>query len=200
MEPAMFTTTAVTDDLTRPSPEDPVRIVMVDDDPSEHVLMLAAAREANISSDFTFFEDGADALLHLIGAPVEDLPDVIVLDLRMPGLDGHSTLDELQADPILWQVPVVVFTSSPRLSDLETSIDRGAVSYVVKPSDFDTMVNNVSDLCDLARRGVAPRQINELSSARADRRETIQHVGVLVEDYLLQLQLESAARIVQDKV
>lgn len=166
---------------------------MVDDDPSEHVLMQAAAREANIATHFTFFEDGADALLHLTGTAPEDLPDVIVLDLRMPGLDGHGTLDELQADPVLWQVPVVVFTSSPRKTDVENSIDRGAVSYVVKPSSFDTMVSNVGDLCDLARRGVKPRKIDE-ADGRSERRETIQKVGVLVEDYLLQLQIEASAQ------
>ena len=189
----MSTTTTEVENSTELD-EEPVRIVMVDDDPSEHVLMRAAALEANIASHFTFFEDGADALLHLIGAPVEDLPDVIVLDLRMPGLDGHSTLDELQADPVLWQVPVVVFTSSPRPSDIKTSIDRGAVSYVVKPSDFDTMVHNVTDLCDLARRGIKPRKVDVAASGRGERREAIQHMGVLVEDYLLQLQLEASAR------
>ena len=195
----MTTATRAMDNLTITNAENPVRIVMVDDDPSEHVLMRAAGQEANIASDFTFFEDGADALLHLVGTEAEDLPDIIVLDLRMPGLDGHSTLDELQADPLLWKVPVVVFTSSPRKSDIETSINRGAVSYVVKPSDFETMVNNVSDLCDLARRGVAPRQVDEVASGRGERRETIQQVGVLVEDYLLQLQLESAARKAQEE-
>lgn len=189
-----MSTTAL-DTFTSSTPsDDPVKIVMVDDDPSEHVLMRAAAREANIASEFTFFEDGADALLHLVGTPAEDLPDVIVLDLRMPGLDGHSTLDELQADPLLWQVPVVVFTSSPRKSDIETSIDRGAVSYVVKPSDFDTMVHNVSDLCDLAKRGVKPRKVDPASSGQIQRRESVQEIGVLVEDYLLQLQLEASAK------
>lgn len=197
MEPAMSTTTA-TDSIKNSKHDDPVRIVMVDDDPSEHVLMRAAAREIDIASEFTFFEDGADALLHLVGKEPEDLPDVIVLDLRMPGLDGHSTLDELQADPLLWQVPVVVFTSSPRVSDIETSIDRGAVSYVVKPSDFESMVHNVNDFCDLGRRGVPPRKVDEKLSGRGERRETIQQVGVLVDDYLHQLQLESAARTGED--
>ncbi len=199
MEPAMPTITTATDTFTKSDSDEPVRIVMIDDDPSEHVLMRAAAREANIASHFTFFEDGADALLHLIGAPPEDLPDVIVLDLRMPGLDGHSTLDELQADPLLWQVPVVVFTSSPLTSDIETSIDRGAVSYVVKPSDFDTMVHNVSDLCDLVRSGIKPRKVDVGASGRGHRREAIQHIGVLVEDYLLHLQIEASAQGDEDE-
>lgn len=175
--------------------DDPVRIVMVDDDPSEHVLMQAAAREVSVEPDFTFFEDGADALLHLAGTSAEDLPDVIVLDLRMPGLDGHSTLDELQADPVLWQVPVVVFTSSPREADVTTAIDRGAVSYVVKPSDFESMVSNVSDLCDLARRGVAVSRTDEITTGRAERRETVEQIGALVQDYLDQLQREKAGEI-----
>lgn len=172
--------------------EEPVKIVMVDDDPSEHVLMLAAAKEVDVPSDFTFFDDGADALLHLQRTGVDDLPDVIVLDLRMPGLDGHSTLDELQADPVLWQVPVVVFTSSPRRSDADTAIDRGAVSYVVKPSDFDTMVSNVSDLCDLARSGMTPDVVDAEASGRADRRATIEQLSDIVDDYLGQLFVEAA--------
>ena len=190
---AMSTTTAQTR-TTHPAINDPIRVVMIDDDPSEHVLMQAAAREASVDSEFTFFEDGADALLHLLGKPAEELPHLIVLDLRMPGLDGHSTLDELQADPELWQVPVVVFTSSPRVADLETSITRGAVSYVVKPSDFDTMVRHVSDFFDLARQGVKARLVSESESGRGERRETVEQIGVLVEDYLLQLQLEALAQ------
>ena len=169
-----------------------VRIVMVDDDPSEHVLMLSAAEAADRQPDFTFFEDGADALLHLVGAPEADLPDVIVLDLRMPGLDGHRTLDELQADPELSKVPVVVFTSSPRIDDIRTSIDRGAVSYVVKPSGFAEMVSNVNDLCDLAGRGITPTVVDPEQSGRDERRRTVEAIGDIVADYLDQLAHEAA--------
>ena len=77
-----------------------LRIVMVDDDHSDQLLMNLAANDAGLRAEFTFHDDGTMLLYRLAGLLDQDaLPDLIVLDLLMPGLDGHRTLDELQALP-----------------------------------------------------------------------------------------------------
>lgn len=163
--------------------EKQLHIVMVDDDRSEHALLVMAAQEAGVRADFEFYEDGAELLLHLNGRTKDDLPDVLVLDLRMPGLDGHRTLDELQLDPVLCQIPVVVFTSSPRPVDRRESLDRGAVSYTLKPSDFEGMVNFARGLAEPAEvPTIAPAEAR-IAEARA-RRDGCEAIHDEVDDYL----------------
>jgi len=117
-------------------------IWVADDDSNEHLLLLLAAEEASgVRQEFAFFDSGAELMLAL--AAVEfysQLPDLIVLDLRMPLLDGHGTLKELQAHPVLWQIPVVVLTSSTRASDRQLSLERGACWFETKPSAFSDLV------------------------------------------------------------
>lgn len=180
--------------LTENNADVTVRIMMVDDDPFEHVLMEDAAKEAGLGLDLTFFQDGAAALLELIGTPREELPDLIVLDLRMPGVDGHTTLDELQADPVLWQIPVVVFTSSPLKDDINASASGGAVSYVVKPSDFSAMIDFIGRIRDIAQSGVTPRRVEPSAVGRGELREAAEQGEAKARDYLFQLQVSASAR------
>ncbi|MEZ5375569.1 MAG: response regulator [Acidimicrobiales bacterium] len=114
---------------------------MADDDYNDHLFMLMAAEEARLDADFRFLDDGAQLMLALtsVNDPT-DLPDIIVLDLRMPRLDGHGTLKQLQEHPDLWQIPVIVYTSSTRPVDQTTSFDRGARWFETKPSRFPDMV------------------------------------------------------------
>jgi len=120
------------------------RILMADDDRTEHLMLLLAADKHGSALEISFVDDGSDLMMTL--AQVEyfsDLPDLIILDLRMPKLDGHRTLDELQAHPVFWQIPVVMFTSSSRIEDKKLSVERGAVWFETKPSDFSGMTDFV---------------------------------------------------------
>lgn len=131
-----------------------VRVLMADDDRNDHLLLLMAAEAAGIDADFEFVDDGSSLLLHLADVgDAADLPDLIVLDLRMPGLDGHRTLEELHSHPVLWQIPVIIFTSSTRRSDEVKSFSRGARWFETKPSDFDALVDFARSLPDRAHQG-----------------------------------------------
>ena len=96
-----------------------LRVTVVDDDRNEHLLLQIASDEACVDATFTYLDDGADLLLALVGATaLEQLPHLIILDLSMPGIDGHRTLTELQSHPVFSRIPVVVFSSSssPRVT------------------------------------------------------------------------------------
>ncbi len=143
----MTTTMHKTSSTDTPSPDRTLDIVMADDDRNDHLLLLMAAEEAGVVADFTFLDDGSTLMFHLADiSDTADLPNLIILDLRMPGLDGHRTLDELQAHPVLWQIPVVVFTSSTRWSDEVRSFDRGARWVETKPSEFEDLLTFVRSL------------------------------------------------------
>ncbi len=117
-----------------------LRILMADDDPQEHILMQLAAEGVSKPLVFDFVPDGSRLLADLyVPTRADELPNLIILDLRMPRLNGHQTLEELQAHPLFWQVPVVVFTSSARVEDEERSYERGAVLFQTKPSSFKGM-------------------------------------------------------------
>lgn len=119
---------------------DSLRILMADDDPQEHILMVMASEGVSTPLVFDFVPDGSKLLTELyVPQTVAELPNLIILDLRMPRLDGFRTLEELQAHPLFWQVPVIVFTSSARIQDEALSYARGAVLFQTKPSSFAGM-------------------------------------------------------------
>lgn len=113
---------------------------MADDNPQEHLLMSMAAEKLSTPLIFDFVPCGQQLLTELyVPTTLEELPNVIILDLRMPGFDGMRTLDELQYHPMFWQIPVVVFTSSSRRKDRVISLERGAVLFELKPGTFTEM-------------------------------------------------------------
>jgi CheY-like chemotaxis protein len=137
----MTATVHLTSPLATSTLDKTLRIVMADDDRNDQLLTVMAAEEAGHPLEFTFVDDGSDLLQMLSGAStLDELPDAIVLDLRMPVLDGHRTLDRLQAHPVLWQIPVIIFTTSSRNHDRSMSRDLGAREFETKPSDFAGMV------------------------------------------------------------
>jgi CheY-like chemotaxis protein len=147
----MTTTIHLTEPDASRTMDKTLRIVMADDDRNDQLLMVMAADEAGYPLEFRFVDDGSELLTMLSStANLDELPDAIVLDLRMPVLDGHRTLDRLQAHPVLWQIPVVIFTTSSRSQDMCLSRDLGAREFETKPSDFGGMVSFVHRLAAIA--------------------------------------------------
>jgi CheY-like chemotaxis protein len=113
-------------------------ILLVEENPRDEALTLRALRKSNIVNDVAVARDGAEALDYLLGAGGTDaLPQLVLLDLKLPKVDGLEVLQRLRAHERTRRLPVVVFTSSNEEEDLIKSYDLGANSYVRKPVDFD---------------------------------------------------------------
>lgn len=126
-------------------------ILVAEDNPNDVELTLAALHSANLANEICVVTDGAAALdfLYCRGEyatrnPVR--PAVLLLDLKMPKVDGLEALRQIRADPLHRHLPVVVLTSSREENDLVTSYNLGANAYVVKPVDFDAFISAVSQL------------------------------------------------------
>ena len=129
----------------------PKRILLVDDDPRDRELALDALRQFNVANEVVPLRDGAEALDYLyrrgefVGRADVD-PAVVLLDLKMPRVDGFEVLRQLKTDPTKRMIPVVVMTTSREEQDLMRSYDAGVNAYVVKPLGFLELVNVVRGL------------------------------------------------------
>jgi two-component system response regulator len=117
-------------------------LLLVEDNPDDEALTLRALRKHNLANEIVVVRDGQEALDFLFGEGVYSgrdtrvLPQVILLDLKLPRVDGLQVLERLRAEPQTRHVPVVVLTSSSEEQDMMRSYDLGANSYVRKPVDF----------------------------------------------------------------
>lgn len=117
-------------------------ILLVEDNPDHEVLTIRALKKANVLNDIVVAHDGAEALDLLFGAKGEPanspapMPQLILLDLKLPKVDGLEVLRRLRAEARTKLIPVVVLTSSDEEGDVVTSYKLGANSYVCKPVDF----------------------------------------------------------------
>jgi CheY-like chemotaxis protein len=133
-------------------PETSLRsLLLVEDNPNDVELTLTALKEANLANDVVVTNDGAQALDYLFrrgrhAGRAGRQPAAILLDLKMPKVDGHEVLRQIRADPELRLIPVVVLTSSREERDLFESYDKGANAYVVKPVDFEEFITAISKL------------------------------------------------------
>lgn len=122
---------------------EPVEILLVEDNPSDVKLVLRAFEKAGLANRVRVIRDGAEALEYLFQTgryadhKGQAPPRVILLDLKLPLVDGHEVLRRLKADPATQPIPVVVMTSSNEERDLVESYKIGVNSYVQKPVDFD---------------------------------------------------------------
>lgn len=127
---------------------EPRFILLVEDNPDDEALTLRALRKNNIKNDVVVARDGAEALDMLLRDSHSKgrLPEVVLLDLKLPKLDGIEVLRRLRAEERTRMLPIVVLTSSREEQDLLASYRLGANSYVRKPVDFDQFTEAVRQL------------------------------------------------------
>jgi two-component system response regulator len=127
-------------------------ILLVEDNSDDQKLTLRALKKNNITNEVVIAEDGAEALDYLfgtgayVGRDVRDRPTLVLLDLKLPKIDGLSVLARIRSDERTKTVPVVVLTSSAEEQDLLTSYELGVNSYVRKPVDFLQFVDAARQL------------------------------------------------------
>lgn len=117
-------------------------ILLAEDSPADAEMALDALREANLANPIVHVEDGVEVLdfLYRRGPYVDrpdELPAVLLLDIKMPRMDGLEVLQRLKADPKFQSLPVVILSSSREENDLARSWGLGVNAYVVKPVDID---------------------------------------------------------------
>jgi CheY-like chemotaxis protein len=126
-------------------------ILLVEDNPNDVELILAALSENGLTDNIYVAYDGEEALDYLLrrgvyeARPVNN-PKVVILDLKLPKVDGLEVLERIKTDPALKSTPVVMLTSSREESDLLRSYDLGTNAYVVKPMSFKKFVGAVKEL------------------------------------------------------
>ena len=126
----------------------PVDILLIEDNQDDIELTQEALTLGKVVNTLTVARDGQEALRYLFGngtAP-EKIPGLILLDLRLPQIDGIELLRRIKAEPILRRVPVVVLTTSKRDEDIVQSYDLGVNSYIQKPVLFEKFVEVVKTL------------------------------------------------------
>jgi len=132
----------------------PARILLVEDSRMDVELTLDAFREARLANTISVASNGEAALDYLFGrGPYADrttypLPNLILLDLKLPGIDGHMVLRQIKGTPELKRLPVIILTSSKEEGDRALSYDNGANSYLVKPVSFEGFLDVVRQLED----------------------------------------------------
>jgi len=127
------------------------RILLVEDNAKDIELSLAAFEEQKLANEVVVTRNGAEALDYLyrrgpFAARPEGQPAVVLLDLKMPKVDGMEVLRQVKSDPNLKTLPIVMLTSSREEKDLVRSYQLGVNAYVVKPIDFRQLVDAVKQL------------------------------------------------------
>lgn len=130
-------------------------VLLVEDDPGDVLMTREAFEHRSPQHRLTVVNDGVSALELLRGTSVAGRPDLVLLDLNLPRMDGREVLHELKSDPALASIPVVVLTTSESEEDVLRSYALHANAYVTKPVDFDRFVEVVLQIdtffADVAR-------------------------------------------------
>jgi two-component system response regulator len=127
-------------------------ILLVEDNPDDEALTLRALKKNNIQNDVVIARDGVEALDYLFGTgqyagrDVSQLPSVVLLDLKLPKIDGLEVLEKVRANEVTKFLPVVILTSSKEEQDLINGYKLGANSYIRKPVDFSQFMEAVRQL------------------------------------------------------
>ena len=128
-------------------------LLLVEDNPLDLEFSLRALRKANLSNRIHVARDGAEALEFIFcegphaARRITDSPKVILLDLKLPKIDGLEVLKRIRSDARTKMIPIVMFTSSKAQTDVIKSYQLGVNSYIVKPVNFERFTEAVRDLC-----------------------------------------------------
>lgn len=127
------------------------RILLVEDDPKDVELTLTALTENGVANEVVVVRDGQEALDYLyrqgsFQMRAEGDPVVVLLDLKLPKLDGHEVLQRVKTDEAMKDIPIVMLTSSREERDVARSYQTGANAYVVKPVDFNQFMAAINEI------------------------------------------------------
>jgi len=137
--------------VDRPSNGDPIEILLVEDNPGDVRLTKEALKEGKVKSRLTVVGDGTEALAYLRKEKKyknSRRPDLVLLDLNLPKLNGREVLTKIKRDPSLKTIPVVILTTSDADQDINDSYVRYANCYITKPSDLQQFVKIVKAIED----------------------------------------------------
>ncbi len=129
-----------------------VEILIVEDSPQDLELIMRSLRKANVSNRTHVARDGEEALEFIFcqgphaGRTIEDIPKVILLDLKLPKIDGLEVLKRIKGDPRTQSIPIAILTSSKEQRDVVESYKLGVNSYIVKPVNFEGFLAAVQEL------------------------------------------------------
>lgn len=129
-----------------------VEIVLVEDNPHDAELALRALKTYNLANNLIWLQDGVEALDFIFAQgqysdrSIEDVPKVVLLDLKLPRINGLEVLEKVKSDLRTKSIPVVVLTSSSEERDIVTSYNLGVNSYIIKPVDFDKFVEAAKEI------------------------------------------------------
>ncbi|MEQ8542175.1 MAG: response regulator [Coleofasciculus sp. D1-CHI-01] len=124
----------------------PIEILLVEDSPSDANLIQISFKQAKIANNLRWVEDGETALDYLLQQgdyTNSPRPDLIVLDLNLPGMDGQEVLTSIKSDPTLKRIPVIVLTTSEDEEDILKSYELNANCYITKPIDIQQFMRMV---------------------------------------------------------
>lgn len=137
--------------MTVSEPGLPIEVLLVEDDPGDVHMTQEAFEDFKVANRLTVVSDGVEAmaLLRREGAYADaPVPDLVLLDLNLPRMDGREVLAEVKGDPVLRSIPVVVLTTSAAEEDVLRSYDLHANAYVTKPVDFASFIDVVKRIDD----------------------------------------------------
>ena len=127
-------------------------ILLVEDNPNDELLTLRGLKKSNLTNEIVVARDGAEALDYLFGTgqyagrDVQKMPVVVLLDLKLPKLDGIDVLRRIRSDERLRFLPVVILTSSRADRDMVDSYQLGANAYVTKPVEYADFIQSIGQL------------------------------------------------------
>jgi CheY-like chemotaxis protein len=121
-------------------PQNGKLIFIVDDDPDDRQIILEAFLKNNVQFDFEFI-NSAEELLTRLNKPETEFPDLLLLDLNMPGIMGLQALKEIRSNKKFSQIPIIVLTTSTLNTDRKMCYELGASCFLTKPDSFSTMID-----------------------------------------------------------